>query len=117
MTKNKQFPFFILIGILDINLIYGYQLHNKANRENPDDKVESVRVLVDAVKILRKNYVDQEKVTYRNLVYSALRGMMQELDKHSQFHDPKDNAEVKEDPNGQFAGVGVTLNFIDKVEK
>jgi carboxyl-terminal processing protease len=114
MTKNKQFPFFILIGILAINLIYGYQLHNKTNRENPNDKVESVRVLVDAVKILRKNYVDQEKVTYKKLVYSALRGMIKELDKHSQFHNPKDNTAVKEDTNGQFAGIGVTLNYLDK---
>lgn len=113
MKDKKQFPMTLIGLILAVNLLFGYSVYSETINKDKD-KVESVRVLVDAVSILRKNYVDAEKVSYQKLVYAALEGMVKELDKHSRFHEPSDNKSVKEDTAGEFAGIGVILNFKDK---
>jgi carboxyl-terminal processing protease len=113
MTKKKQLGFYVLTIGLMINLVIGYSLYSESKRAEPDDQVESVRVFVDAVRLLRKNYVDEDKVTYRKMVYAAMRGMVKELDKHSRFHTPEENQSVKEDSDGQFAGIGVTMQMKD----
>ena len=82
------------------------------NQKN--DQVDSVKVFTDAVKLLRDNYVDKNEVEYKKLVYAAIRGMVEELDKHSRFHTPIENKEVKEDSAGKFAGIGVTMNFVEE---
>ena len=113
MKDSKHFPTAILVIILSINLFFGFQAYSE-NTSKKKDRVDSVRVLVDAVSILRKNYVDADKVSYEKLVYAAMEGMVNELDKHSRFHTPRDNEAVKEDTDGKFAGIGVILNFKDK---
>lgn len=113
MKENKQVPALALVIILTVNLIFGFRAYSE-DINKKEDKVESVRVLVDAVSILRKNYVDADKVNYQRLVYAALEGMVKELDKHSRFHTPVQNEAVKEDNDGKFAGIGVILNFKDK---
>ncbi|MCM8536624.1 MAG: S41 family peptidase [Lentisphaeraceae bacterium] len=114
MTKSKQISFYILFVVLSINLVVGYSVFSSSKTSQENDQVESVRVFVDAVKLLRNNYVDEDKVAYQKLVYAAIDGMVKELDKHSRFHSPVENQEVKEDSNGKFAGIGVTMQFLDK---
>lgn len=107
MKKYRQTSIFILICILSINLVSGYRLHSK---EKAEDDVESIRVFVDAISELRKGYVDKDKVTYKKLIYAAMRGMMDELDKPSRFHEPVENQQIREENEGQFAGIGVILD-------
>ena len=114
MTKSKQFPLYILTIVLCINLFVGYSVFSESRAESKNDQVDSVRVFTDAVKLLRDNYVDQDQVEYKKLVYAAIRGMVDELDKHSRFHSPIENKEVKEDSAGKFAGIGVTMSYIEK---
>ena len=114
MKNSKHLPTAILVTVLSINLFFGFRAYSESTSKNKKDRVESVRVLVDAVSILRKNYVDADKVSYEKLVYAAMEGMVKELDKHSRFHTPSDNEDVKEDTAGKFAGIGVILNFKDK---
>lgn len=114
MKEKKQVPLALIAIILGVNLLFGFRVYSETTNKDKSDKVESVRVLVDAVSILRKNYVDADKVSYQKLVYAALEGMVKELDKHSRFHKPAENDSVKEDTAGEFAGIGVILNFKDK---
>ncbi len=109
---KKQYSFLVLFLILTANLIFGFRVYSEDNK-SPKDDVESIRVLVDAITLLRKNYVDADKVEYQKLVYAALDGMVNELDKYSRFHSPVENNAVKEDNDGKFAGIGVILNLHD----
>ena len=113
MTKPKHFPIYILTVVLSLNLFIGYSIFSESRAESKNDQVDSVKVFTDAVKLLRDNYVDKDEVKYKKLVYAAIRGMVEELDKHSRFHSPVENKEVKEDSAGKFAGIGVTMNFVD----
>jgi carboxyl-terminal processing protease len=114
MTKNKQLSFYVLTVILAINLVVGYNVFSNSRVQDENDQVDSVRVFVDAVRLLRNNYVDEDKVAYQKLVYAAISGMVKELDKHSRFHTPVENQDVKEDSAGQFAGIGVTMQLLEE---
>ncbi len=53
-------------------------------------------------------YVDQ--VDERALVYDAVRGMLHNLDPHSTFLPPNRYQHLRQDTEGEFGGLGVTLS-------
>jgi carboxyl-terminal processing protease len=62
------------------------------------------------------NQVDQkyvEKVESDRLVYGAINGMLQTLDPHSSFMDPKAYAQLRERQEGHYYGLGISINVVD----
>jgi len=53
------------------------------------------------------NYV--ESVTYQKLLDGALEGMLSHLDPHSSFLSAQEFEELKEQSNGQYAGLGIEV--------
>jgi carboxyl-terminal processing protease len=76
---------------------------------DPDSPYENMHVLARAMQLIRQDYVNGEKTTFRDLTYSALRGMLSELDPHSSFMDPPDFKGMQEDTKSEFGGLGVTV--------
>jgi len=70
---------------------------------------KEMKTLARAVELIRQDYVDEDKTDYEDLVYSALRGMLEELDPHSDFMDPKDFKGMQEDTRSEFGGLGVVV--------
>lgn len=77
--------------------------------KDPDSPYENMHVLARAMQLIRQDYVNGEKTTFRELTYSALRGMLSELDPHSSFMDPRDFKGMQEDTKSEFGGLGVTV--------
>lgn len=63
----------------------------------------------DVMRLVNENYVDEKAVAYDQLARSALHGMVETLDPHSEFLEKKDNEEFEEDLTGEFGGVGVQV--------
>lgn len=76
---------------------------------DPDSPYENMHVLARAMQLIRQDYVTGEKTSFRDLTYSALRGMLAELDPHSAFMEPRDFRGMQEDTRSQFGGLGVTV--------
>jgi len=80
----------------------------------PADKYENLSLFTKVLHILENTYV--EDVDVKKLIYGGIKGMLQELDPHSAFLDPKDFKEMKESTTGEFGGVGIEItkrdNFI-----
>src|SRR4051812_20625361 len=47
------------------------------------------------------------------LVYGAITGMLQTLDPHSSFFDPKAYAQMRERQEGHYYGLGITISVFD----
>src|SRR5437667_1688688 len=62
---------------------------------------------------VRRDYVDGDKLTYKELVYSALKGMLNSLDPHSEFMDAEKYNELKNDTEGAFGGLGISIGMRD----
>ena len=63
---------------------------------------EQLQLLARAMQLIRQDYVDESKVDYKELTYSALRGMLDNLDPHSQFMEPKSFKNMQEDTRSEF---------------
>ena len=64
-----------------------------------------------ALAAVEANYVDE--VDTERLVYQAIGGMLQTLDPHSNFMDPRSYARLRERQEGRYYGLGITINVID----
>jgi carboxyl-terminal processing protease len=80
---------------------------------DPESPYDNVQVLARAMQLIRQDYVDDGKISYRDLTYSALRGMLAELDPHSQFMEPRDFRGMQEDTKSEFGGLGVVVTMED----
>jgi carboxyl-terminal processing protease len=54
-----------------------------------------------------------EEVKSDQLVYGSISGMLQTLDPHSSFMDPKQYAQLRERQEGRYYGLGITIQVID----
>ncbi len=64
-----------------------------------------------ALAAIEANYVDE--VDTEQLVYQAIGGMLQTLDPHSNFMDPRSYAQLRERQEGRYYGLGISINVID----
>ncbi len=76
-----------------------------------DSAYGNIAVLTRALQLIRQDYVDDKKISYHDLTYSALRGMLQSLDPHSQFMEPTDFKGMQDDTKSQFGGLGVVVSM------
>jgi carboxyl-terminal processing protease len=65
--------------------------------------------------LIRQDYVDANKIAYRDLTYSALRGMLGSLDPHSQFMEPTDFRDMQNETRSEFGGLGIVVSTKDGV--
>ena len=72
-----------------------------------DDVSELYGVFVDAVEQVQQNYV--RPVSRRELMESALKGMLSNLDPHSAYINTSDWKSFKRQIEGKFGGVGMTV--------
>lgn len=72
---------------------------------------EQLQLIARTIQLIRQDYVDESKTGYRDLAYSALRGMLDTLDPHSQFMEPKGFQSMQEDTRSEFGGLGVVVTL------
>ena len=76
-----------------------------------DQIPDQYKVFTAALSAVEANYAG--KVESDRLVYSAITGMLQTLDPHSSFMDPRSYAQMRERQEGRYYGLGISINVID----
>lgn len=76
-----------------------------------DSGLKQLRTFVDVMQYVKENYVEQTDSD--KLISGAIRGVVSELDDFSQYLEPKDYKELKNDTRGDFGGVGIRLAKTD----
>jgi carboxyl-terminal processing protease len=73
-----------------------------------EDKIpDHYKTFTAALSAIQANYA--EPVESDRLVYSAINGMLQTLDPHSSFMDPRTYAQMRERQEGRYYGLGLTI--------
>ncbi|MEW6320939.1 MAG: S41 family peptidase [Acidobacteriota bacterium] len=72
---------------------------------------EHYRAFTAALSAIQEGYA--EPVESDRLVYSAINGMLQTLDPHSSFMDPRTYAQMRERQEGRYYGLGITIQAVD----
>jgi carboxyl-terminal processing protease len=72
---------------------------------------EHYRAFTAALSAIQAQYA--EPVEADRLVYGAINGMLQTLDPHSSFMDPRSYAQMRERQEGRYYGLGLSIVAID----
>jgi carboxyl-terminal processing protease len=76
-----------------------------------DQVPEQYKIFTSALAAVEANYVGDFQSD--KLVYSAITGMLQTLDPHSSFMDPRSFAQMRERQEGRYYGLGISINVVD----
>ncbi len=76
-----------------------------------EDRLSHTKAFAAAVSAIENNYAGT--VESDRLVYGAINGMLQTLDPHSSFMDPRTYAQMRERQEGRYYGLGLTIVPVD----
>jgi carboxyl-terminal processing protease len=92
-------------------LVFGTRMHTARAADADDDSgYAQISLFAKAIQLIRQDYVDGSKVSYHDLIYAAMRGMLSSLDPHSGFMDPSDFKDMQDDTRSRFNGLGVEVS-------
>ena len=77
------------------------------------ESYEDLRIFSEVLSKVQNNYVDEFQV--KDLIYGAIKGMLQTLDPHSSFMTPDMYKEMQVDTQGKFEGIGIEISIRDGV--
>jgi carboxyl-terminal processing protease len=104
----------VLVVVLAVSALLGglWGPAVRATAADTGDLQDSVKSFTHVLSVVERNYaepVDTDKVIYEG----AIPGMLRVLDPHSNFFDPKQYALFKEEQQGKYYGVGMTVQSRD----
>ncbi len=113
LFKKKMRLAFLLMamfGFLGVIVFVGRGLETKVSAET--DGYKDLKIFSEVLAALNKSYV--ETVDTKELVYGAIKGMLNTLDAHSAFMPPEVYKEMQVDTRGEFGGLGLQIGIRDK---
>lgn len=100
----------LVVVLVGFNLVVGVRVYQAIGAQEKDDAgYANIAVFARAMQLIRQDYVDEKKVTYEELTHAAMRGMLSNLDPHSQFMEQKDFKGMQDDTNSRFGGLGIVV--------
>ncbi len=115
-SMKKRLLFIAVFVMVLFNALVGFRVFDAlASGDEDSGGYASINIFTRALQLIRQDYVDSEKTSYRDLIYNALRGMLGNLDPHSQFMEPQEFKSMQDDTKGDFGGIGVVVAVKDNV--
>src|SRR5512143_3353581 len=74
---------------------------------------EDLKVLTDVIGYIQKDYVEETKS--KDLIYGAIKGILETLDPHTAFMPPNMYKEMQEETKGRFEGLGIEITIKEGV--
>jgi len=80
---------------------------------NAENSYEELKTFTEVMTLIKKNYVDEVKT--KDLIVSAIKGMVSSLDPHSGYMTPDSFKELQVETKGEFGGLGIQIGIKDSV--
>jgi carboxyl-terminal processing protease len=104
------------LGLVALVLALLFLLGNPQKGSNAADierTFAKIKVFSEALNEIQKKYVEEKDS--KDLIYGAIRGMMNTLDPHSTFLTPEEFKELEVETTGIFSGIGIEITLKDGV--
>ncbi len=112
-SRKTVFIWILIIAIAVTGIILNqWSLSNNVDASE-NEHYKRIKTFAESLSLIKKNYV--EEVNEEDLVYGAIRGMLNSLDPHSSFMTPEIFKEMQIDTKGEFGGLGIKIGIKDKV--
>lgn len=110
---NRRLVYMAVAAVLGLNLFVGARLYSSSAASEKDSAYPNLELFTYVMERIRKDYVDGQNLTYQELIYGALKGMVNTLDPHSEFMEPEKLRDLQNDTQGAFGGLGVVISMRD----
>lgn len=97
--------------ILGATLVFGQMVFAERDAVKPDLPLEDLRTFSEIFGRIKSSYV--EPVEDKQLIESAIRGMLSGLDPHSTYLDLDEFQDLREGTSGEFGGLGIEVSMED----
>ena len=74
---------------------------------------DDLKLFTDVLSQIQKEYVEETKP--KDLIYGAIKGMLETLDPHSGFMPPETFKEMQAETKGRFEGLGLEITMKDGI--
>lgn len=112
MNKKSKI---VLSLVFILIFVFGFMMGAQGKRASvPADSkeiYEYLKTFSDVIELVKKNYV--EEVKDKDIIYSAIKGMLESLDPHSSFLTPDLYKEIQTETKGEFGGIGIEITIKD----
>jgi carboxyl-terminal processing protease len=111
MKRRLIFGFVIVLLVVNVAIGAGIYLHAARPADDKDSVYPNLQMYADVLEKVRSDYVDGKNLTYHDLVYASLKGMVGSLDPHSDFMDADNYQQLQDETEGQFGGLGLEVEM------
>lgn len=111
--SKKTFVWMSVIVIAFAGFLLGKGMLLEKVDAGEDVHYARLKTFAETLSIVKQNYV--EEVDDKELVYGAIKGMLNSLDPHSSFLPPEAFKEMQIDTKGEFSGLGIQIGIKDKM--
>ena len=109
--KYKLSLSFFLVVVFVLGFLMGAQGKKVYSGGDSKEIYEYLKTFSDVIDLVKKNYVDDVKD--KELVYSAIKGILESLDPHSSFMTPDMYKDMQTETKGEFGGIGIEITVKD----
>ncbi|MGB0062823.1 MAG: S41 family peptidase [Terracidiphilus sp.] len=114
MTPRARRAFFALTVFFAVCAVAGTFVERRVGAQSSQDESQlrdSLQTFTDVYAVVEQNYAEPISGDKADdaLYDGAIPGMLQVLDPHSHFYDPKSYARLREDQRGHYYGVGMII--------
>ena len=108
MSKGKVSTL-VIIGAVLVGFVMGSVLSGPVQAKS--QVFTQLKAFSQILHFVKANYV--EEVDSEELVHAAIRGMLEELDPHSNYVEPEAFSRMNERNTGEYEGIGISFEMRD----
>lgn len=113
MFRHKTVFIWLLIATITFTGVFLNRGLLKNVNAGETEHYKRIKTFTETLSLIKSNYV--EEVDEKDLVYGAIRGMLNSLDPHSSFMTPEYFKEMQIDTKGEFGGLGIQIGIKDNI--
>jgi carboxyl-terminal processing protease len=103
---------FVILMVFILGVTIGLGRSHKVSALS-NSMYEDLKVFTEVLGLIQKEYVEETKS--KDLVYGAIKGMLETLDPHSAFMTPTVYKEMQEETKGRFEGIGIEITIKESI--
>lgn len=109
-SKKRCFSVCMIVAVCLIGIKVGKWTIGTVSAES---SYEELKTFTEVLVTVKKNYVDNVKT--KDLITSAIKGMVVSLDPHSGYMTPEAFKELQVETKGEFGGLGIQIGVKDAI--
>ena len=110
--KKRLFLNIVIFSFFILGILF---LDNKIENVKADtsDIYKNIEVFTEVLSLVEDNYVEPQDT--QELIYGAIKGLVQSLDPHSSFMTKEEHDDLLIETEGSFFGIGIVITIKDNI--